>query len=346
MAEGPDHNDKDLEELEKDITCAVCCGHYQEAKLLPCNHHYCRACIESLAKRSRGRPFPCPECRKDVTLPSGGVEQLQSVFFDEKMAKVEGKVEAVCEQCSKGKSVAFCRQCTDFICAECITQHGKFKPFAGHKITTLEDLKKGGARDVSLKEASPPNCPQHDKQMNISCFDCNRVICRDCVLYDHREHRSDFLKKYATETRKTLRDSLTPLRQVQAYIAGAEKKLAGTEAKVGSQKKEVCETIKQSFHQLRAVLEQQEEEMVKKVQTLAREKKDALAAQRSGLQVAQTEIQTLVVLVERNVENTSDQDLMGIFTQLQAKVQEEEQRHQQLSLDPTTTGDLQAYHHR
>ena len=78
--------------------------------------YYCRACIESLAKRTRGRPFPCPECHKDATLPLGGVEQLQSAFFVErmkdvykKMAKVEGKVEAVCEQCSKGKSVAFCR---------------------------------------------------------------------------------------------------------------------------------------------------------------------------------------------------------------------------------------------
>ena len=45
MAESPDPSDKVLDELEKDITCAVCCGHYQEAKLLPCNHYYCRACI-------------------------------------------------------------------------------------------------------------------------------------------------------------------------------------------------------------------------------------------------------------------------------------------------------------
>ena len=145
MAEGPNPNDKALDELEKDITCAVCCGHYQEAKLLPCNHYYCRACIESLAKLSRGRPFPCPECRKDATLPSGGVEQLQSAFFVERMKDVYdkmAKVEAVCEQCSKGKSVSFCRQCTN--CTECITQHGKLKVFAGHKVATLKELKKGG----------------------------------------------------------------------------------------------------------------------------------------------------------------------------------------------------------
>ena len=178
------------------------------------------------------------------------------------------------------------------------------------------------------------------KQWRSSGFDCNHLICRNCLLYDHREHKSNFLKKCATEARKTLRDSLTPLRRVQANIAGADKKLAGTEAQVGSQEEKVCKSVRQSFRQLKVVLEQQETKLVKKVLTLAQEKKDALTAQRKGLQMAQTEMQSLVEFVERNVENTSDQDLMGIRTQLQSKVEEEENRHQQLSLDPATTADI------
>ena len=145
--------------------------------------------------------------------------------------------------------------------------------------------------------------------------------------------------KCAPESRKTLRDSLAPLRKVQADIAGAEKKLNATEAQVDTQKNEVCKSLEQSFDQLKALLNQRKVELVKKASALAQEKKDALAAQRKGLQVAQAEIQSLVEFVERNVENTSDQDLMGIRTQLQAKVEEEEQRHQQLSLEPATTAD-------
>ena len=352
MAEGPDPNNKALDELEKDITCAVCCGHYQEAKLLPCNHYYCRACIESLAKHSRGRPFPCPECRKDASLPSGGVEQLQSAFFVErmkdvydKMAKAEGKVEAVCESCfQRGKAVSFCRQCTTFLCAPCVEQHRALRVFEGHKVESLDELKRGDAAHVPPKENPPTKCKEHDEPMKIFCFDCNCLICRDCVLYDHREHKSDFVKKCATEARKTLRDSLTPLRKVQANIAGADnKKLAGTEAQVGSQKEKVCNSVRQSFRQMKAVLEQRETELVKKVLTLAQEKEDALTAQRKGLQMAQTEIQSLVEFVERNVENTSDQDLMSILSQLQSKVEQGEKRHQQLSLDPATTANL-AYH--
>ena len=182
--------------------------------------------------------------------------------------------------------------------------------------------------------------PEHDKVMKIFCFDCNSLICRDCLLYDHREHNSNFLKKCATEARKTLRDSLPPLQRVQANIAGANKKLAGTKTQVGSQEEEVCKSVEQSFDQLIAVLEQRKAELVKKVRTLAKKKKDALTAQMKGLEMAQTEIQSLVEFVERNVENTSDQDLMGIRTQLQSKVKEGEKRHEQLSLDPATTADI------
>ena len=81
-------------------------------------------------------------------------------------------------------------------------------------------------------------------------------------------------------------------------------------------------------------------ELLNKAVTLAREKKDALTAQRKGLQMAETEIRSLVEFVEQNVENTSDQDLMVIRTQLQVKIEEEEKRHQQLSLEPATTADI------
>ena len=251
MAEAPDVAEKPLEELEKEITCAVCHGHYQQAKLLPCNHYYCGACIEELAKHSRGKPFDCPECRKTTTLPAGGVAELDGAFFVErmkdlygKMARAEGKVEAVCEQCvGAGKAVAFCRQCAEFIYEDCARSHRSLKVFSWHKVSTLLDLKRGGAKDIPLKEAPLPKCPEHDEQMKIFCFDCNCLVCRDCVLYEHREHKSEFLKTSASKSRKALRDSLAPLRKVQADFACAEKGVIAEKNSVGAQNVEICNNL-------------------------------------------------------------------------------------------------------
>ena len=348
MAEAPDVRKTSLEQLEREITCAVCQGHYQQAKLLPCNHYYCGTCIEKMAERSRGKPFDCPECRKETRLPPGGVAELQSAFFVERMkdvyaqmAKAEGKLEAVCEQCIVGgKSVAFCRQCAEFICDNCVRVHQELKVFTGHVVASLEDLKSGGAKNIPLKEAPPLKCPDHDQVIKIFCFNCDCLICRDCTIIDHNGHNFNFLKKCASESRRTLRDSLAPLQKVQADIAGAEKTLITEETKVDTQKNEVCKSIEECFDELKAILDQQKVELVKKASTLAQEKKDALAAQQKRFQVAQTEIQLVVELVERNIESTSDQDLMCIRTQLQTKMEEEEKRHQQLSLEPTATADI------
>ena len=205
---------------------------------------------------------------------------------------------------------------------------------------SLADLKKGGAKEIPLKEAPLPTCPEHDELMKIFCFNCNHLVCRDCVLYDHREHKSDFVKKCASESRKTLHDSLAPLRKVQADIAGAEKVVHVERDVVNGQNVEVCKSLQQSFDKLRALLNQREAELVGQANKLAKEKKDVLTAQVKGFQVAQTEIQSLVEFVERNLENTSDQDLMNIRTQLQTKMEEEEKRHQKISLKPATTADV------
>ena len=79
---------------------------------------------------------------------------------------------------------------------------------------------------------------------------------------------------------------------------------------------------------------------MKKANKLAQEKKKSLTAQKEVFQAAQKEIQILMEFIERNIESTSDQDLMSIHTQLQTKMNEEEQRHRQLSLKPTATADI------
>ena len=343
MAEGPDPREKPLEKLEKEITCAVCQGHYEKAKLLPCNHYYCGACIEKIAKRARGKPFYCPECRKETSLPPGGVAELQGAFFVERMkdvygtmAKAEGKMEAVCEQCSGAKAIAFCRQCAEFICAGCERCHKKMKVFNSHVVASLVDLKMGGVKNIPLKEAPEVKCPEHNQVIGLFCFDCDCLICRDCTIIDHNGHKFEFLNKCAPESRKTLRDSLAPLLKVQADIASAEKTLVTEHANMVAQKEEVCKSIEQSFD----TLDQRKKELVKKATTLAQKKKDALSDQKKVFQVAKKEIQLLVEMIERNIESTSDQDLMSIRKQLQTKIEEEEKHHRQLSLKPTAIADI------
>lgn len=52
-------------------------------------------------------------------------------------------MDELCEMCSRSgaKSEAFCRQCTDFICSDCVELHGVLKVFAGHNVVMLRSKK-------------------------------------------------------------------------------------------------------------------------------------------------------------------------------------------------------------
>ena len=135
MAVAPDTVEKGLEELEEEITCPVCQEHFRDPKILPCLHYYCKECVRQLALRAgTNRPFACPECRRGTVLPQNDPDQLPTAFFVNRMkelrtrmGKAHGKVEAMCELCSGAKVEAFCRQCAEFICNDCVRSHRKMK---------------------------------------------------------------------------------------------------------------------------------------------------------------------------------------------------------------------------
>ena len=347
MAEGPDPEEKPLEELQKEVTCAACTGLYQEAKLLSCNHYFCSMCIEKMAASSEGKHFECPVCDKETTLPPGGVAELHSVLFLErmkdiygKMAKAEGKVEAFCGQCAAENSVAFCRQCADFICAKCVEIHEKLRAFAVHVVISLEDLKMGGLKNIPLNATPPKKCTEHDKNLKYFCFDCGRLICSMCVLFDHKEHKFDILTKCAAENRQMLLESLAPLQEIQANFATAEKKIESEEARIDAQEVEACRSVQQSFEHLKDLLEQRKVELVRKVGFLAQKKKNSLTTQKAVLKAAQKEIQLVVGLVEKNVHSTGDQDMMNLTKQLQSEIEKEVKCRQGVSLEPTASADI------
>ncbi|CAI8023734.1 Signal peptide, CUB and EGF-like domain-containing protein 1 [Geodia barretti] len=63
--DGGDLFSMSLQKLDDELTCPVCTEHFKEPKVLPCLHYYCKTCIADLIKRAKGRPFNCPECRRE-----------------------------------------------------------------------------------------------------------------------------------------------------------------------------------------------------------------------------------------------------------------------------------------
>ncbi len=307
MAEKVDSKvvEKGVEELEKEITCAICHEHYDEPKVLPCCHYFCKQCIHRLTLRTgTDKPFSCPECRQDITLPRGGVDHFKTAFFinrmkgvHSKLERAHGKVEAKCEGCSGGKAEAFCRQCTQFICAECVKQHHRMRVFAGHKTVTLDELKEGGAKEL-MKEPPLQMCTNHDEPMKIYCFTCSCLICRDCTVIDHVEHKYDFIKMSAPKTKEMLIQYLDPLKKVEVSLSHAVEEIQTTKCEIEARGDFVAEML------------------------------DHLSSQEKSLSTKHAFVLSVIDYTEQCVEHSTDDEIMCMHGDIQWRIDREIKEHQ------------------
>ena len=351
MAVESRHSKEVRKRVEDEITCPICQDHFDEPKILPCCHYYCKKCIERLVLRvGHNRAFACPECRSKTVLPQNDPSLLQTAFFvnrmkelHTKMEKVEGKVEALCEQCSGDKATAFCRHCTEFICEECVKVHQKMKAFSGHVVTSLKELKKGKSKEILMKKLPPPTCAVHDEQMKIYCFDCNRLICRDCTMIDHKEHKYDFVKMTALRTKEKLIENLTPLKQVQVSLCGASKNVRSSKSDVKTQGESVATTIERSFNKVIEIIEQRKRQFLENASSITKRKLDRLCVQEKRFEMASSMIQSLVDFVEQNIESATEEELITIHSQMLKRISKEIREHQCSSddLEPVEKANLQ-----
>ena len=337
MAEGKDVVKKGVEDLEKEITCAICHEHYTEPKVLYCCHYYCKQCIRHLALRTgMDKPFPCPECRKDTTLPEANVDKLPTAFFVNRMKEVHsklelahGKVEAKCELCLEDKAEAFCRHCTKFICAECVKSHQRMKrAFPGHKITTLEELKEGGAEEILIQEPSHEICKVHDQPKNMFCYDCDILICRDCTIKDHRDHNYEFVKVASPETKKVLNQQLEPLRKSQRSLSCAIKEIQTTIAEVEDQGGSVANTIKCSCAELHAIIDNHQESLLTEAATRVQQKVKHLSGQEKSLSTAYASAQSVIEYTEQCLEHSPNDKVVCMRVEMQSRIDREIQEQQ------------------
>ena len=351
MAEGKDVVKKGVEDLEKEITCAICHEHYTEPKVLPCCHYYCKQCIRHLALRTgMDKPFPCPECRKDTTLPEASVDNLPTAFFVNRMKEVHsklelshGKVEAKCEMCLEDKAEAFCRQCTKFICVECVKAHQRLKQaFPGHHVSTLEELKEGGVEEIIIQEPTHEACKVHDQPKNMYCYDCDTLICRDCTIKDHRDHNYEFVKVAGPETKKVLNQQLEPLRMSNVSLSCAIKEIQTTIAEVEDQGGSVANTIKCSCAELHTIIDNHQESLLTEAATRVQQKVKHLSGQEKSLSTAYASAQSVIEYTEQCLEHSPNDKVVYMRAEMQSRIDREiqEQRKEGENLVPVEEVDM------
>ena len=337
MARGMDEVEKSLVNLEKEITCAICCDHYQQPKVLPCQHFYCKECILKLALRAgMEQPFPCPECRKESALPEGSVDKLQTAVFinrfKDQYTQLKNALskEVKCEMCSTSEATAesFCRQCNKIVCTSCVKSHKQMKAFfGGHEIISLDEMKKVGAKDLDTKSSPAKECQLHQESLKMFCFDCNKFICQDCTIKDHRDHDFEFNRVAAINKKKELMDSLEPLREMEVRLSGAVEEIKRAQLQLEAQAVSVANNINTSFEELHMILERRKQQLLEEARREVSDKMAHFKGQEENMSIASAEVCSIIDYTEQCVRHCSDDEVMCMHAEIGSRIKQEVEVH-------------------
>ena len=342
-----------LDQLESEITCAICHEHYTDPKVLPCLHYYCKQCIVQLAHAAgSGKPVSCPECRSKISLTKdSGVDGLKGAFFVSRFMSMftalqlaHGKVQLKCQACSDGKPEFYCHQCARFICKVCADSHLRMKTlFLDHLVVPLQDFnaEEEASRDVSFIEASM-KCHSHDEEMRIYCYDCCRLICRDCTIVDHKEHKFQFSRIAAPAMRKELAKELMPLREIGSTLTQGVEKLESSRCEIDAQGTSVIQAINASFDELLQIVEGRRQELLEETARIVEEKLDRLLVQESKLSMANAEVWSVVDYTERCMGHCSNNEIMGLHAEIKERIAQELKQYgtMEVNTEPVEEADV------
>ena len=320
MAECSTEATKALQKLADQTSCAICYETYNDPRVLPCLHIFCKQCLERLVLReSSSDTLQCPQCRTMAKLPLGGVVGFKSAFFVSDLvesyntltkALKSSKID--CENCVDSIAIGFCKDCSKFVCDLCTQVHEKWPKLHGHSIISVTEMQ-ANASDYIIPKKSEKHCEKHPKKrLRIFCETCSVVICRDCTLGEHQSHKHLLVSEVAPIHKNDIHKNIQPVGEQVETVASAVASVNSMLRGVSEQSAKVQDSIQREYNELYAALEGRKEELIHNVQHIEQDKTESLVQQKDQLEMLHMQANSCLEFVERSLQNATDAEILNL----------------------------------
>ncbi|XP_033109042.1 tripartite motif-containing protein 2-like [Anneissia japonica] len=284
--------DQFLEDIdEKVLECTICFNRLQNPKSLNCPHTFCLACLEDWVKEN-GK-LTCPTCKKSQQIPKGGLQKLApNIILNnllETMERYEKRyqMKCVCEKQAK----YYCQDCEHYLCISC-SDHHKMLPVTEYH--NLHSVKLMTRQEFALLH--PRLCKDHKEHLEFYCTNCRIPICARCMPMHRKEcggiqkpikisEAFQNFKETATELKKEADDFKDNLQMGLEEVRKNSKKLEQSKATS-------LRDIDNHVQQLRKKITEDENKMIRNVETMYRKKKEISEIQINGLSTTISDVNT------------------------------------------------------
>ncbi|KAK3593497.1 hypothetical protein CHS0354_037020 [Potamilus streckersoni] len=329
------------------LKCHECKSSYNVPRLLPCLHTFCEKCISNIAQKTVNKKslqkdkdgdvstkpldttintngYPentliCPICLATVGIPKEGEKSypintlLQNLceMYDYKHEK-----ERYCEYCQfdnkKVKATFLCLECQDNICNTCSDNHRRTKVTRSHKVIPFVQIEKG-LFDHDIREHQEQKCPQHkDEAFEMFCEKCEQLVCKECKVSYHDNHKWSKTEKAATMYRTQMENLLGGLQRQTDAIHNYIQFLTKYSDSIEETMEKLLIHVNQQAECMHKMVEEQKIAFIEAIGGTCQREKAELNAKKVNLDAAATSLRSNATYLRHLLNHGKPNEVLSI----------------------------------
>ena len=328
MAEKAEAPSEALRKLEQQLACPVCLDRYTQPRILPCFHSFCHDCLGQfpVMVQEGKHVISCPMCRQNSQLPDNGVSGFQSAFNVNHLLEIHQVLQMVCglsrcQKCNNEQANCYCQQCFMLLCQTCINKHNEW--ITDHQILRIEDVATIASRLLPLKKQTTIKCSSHEKELEVYCDTCDKLICLLCTATTaHHSHKYEPLTDAFPRHNKQIADCLDLVKQKLVAITAAVQAVKTHEEcfleQVGTVRKEIEATVQQLIQ----LLEQSEKRLIAELEQVTDAYVEKISARKEEADLLIAQLRSCEEFAEENLRIGSQQEIMVLKNQMAERMQD------------------------
>ena len=197
-----------------------------------------------------------------------------------------------------------------FLCDHCKQSHKRQTKKADHKLIDLDTKK---VFELPTIKHEVLYCVHHsDQKLMYYCKDCDTIICQVCLNVKHKSHNYDDYLDGREAALEALKQSVSScdgiIPPVNEAIANGEKRLQ----QIATRKVQVSKQIKETFAELKAVLDKRCNELIKETEEIASTKTSSVEKQLDGFRKLVKQVSHGCHLASSVIERTDPGEVLSV----------------------------------
>ena len=225
-----------------------------------------------------------------------------------------------CQKCNNEQANGYCQQCSKLLCQTCINKHDEW--ITDHQILGIEDVATTASRRVPLKKQPTMKCSSHEKELEVYCDTCDKLICLLCTAATaHHGHKYEPLTDAFPRHKKQIVDCLDLVKKKLVAITAAVQAVKTHEEcflkQVGTVRKEIEATVQQLIQ----LLEQSEKRLIAELEQVTDAYVEKISARKKEADLLIAQLRSCEEFAEEELRIGSQQEIMVMKKHMAERMQ-------------------------